>query len=141
MGQQVSCRGRERPRLKMSRQRLKTGRLDPVRGGERISSLSLVLQQGTEQRALTIAGINGHLYREADAQGFIRRRGFCQSDFYREPLYHLHPIAGGVLRRQQGEGGTGAGAQAVNLPAVDIAGVDVRANLGGLSYPYVGELR
>ncbi|MNZ47321.1 hypothetical protein D3C78_650360 [compost metagenome] len=62
-------------------------------------------------------------------------------DAHRHPLDDLDPVAGSVLRRQQGEGAAGTGAEAVDGAAVlDVAAVQVGNNIHRLANAHVAQL-
>jgi hypothetical protein len=66
------------------------------------------------------------LHRQAELQRVLRQLGRIERDAHRYALHHLDPVAGRVLRRQQGEGAAGAGAESGHPPVeFDCAAVDV----------------
>ena len=66
------------------------------------------------------------VHRQADAQRIGLELLGVERDAHRHALHHLDPVAGGVLRRQQREGGAGADAEAGDRAVVlDLLAVDV----------------
>ncbi|MNN68853.1 hypothetical protein D3C81_1845920 [compost metagenome] len=62
-------------------------------------------------------------------------------DSHRYALHDLDPVAGGVLRRQQGKGAAGTGAEAVDGAAVlDAAAVQVGFDLDRLANAHIAQL-
>src|ERR1700722_11163106 len=55
---------------------------------------------------------------QANTQGVIGQFLTVQRNAHRHTLHDLDPVAGGVLRRQQREGGTGTGAQALDMAMI-----------------------
>ena len=71
-----------------------------------------------EHLAALLADIDLDVHRQADAQRMRRQLLRIERDPHRHALHHLDPVAGGVLRRQQREGGAGADAQPGHLAVV-----------------------
>src|ERR1700716_890884 len=63
-----------------------------------------------------------------------------ETEAYRQTLDDLHPVAGGVLGRQQREGQPGAGAEALDLSVKDDVGIGVDLNGCLLAGPHMSEL-
>src|SRR4051812_38993241 len=60
----------------------------------------------------TLVGVDVDSHREADLQRMRLELLGIQEDAHRHALDYLDPVAGGVLRRKQGERASGAGAEA-----------------------------
>ena len=79
--------------------------------------------------------VGGH----AEAQRLVVGKGGQEGDLHRDALHHLDPVAGGVLRRQQREGRTGAGHDGIH-PALKLgARIGIHLDGGGLAEIDVGE--
>ena len=62
--------------------------------------------------------IHPRQHRQAHAQGVLLQLLGVQLDPHGHALHHLDPVAGGVLRRQQGRGGAGGNAQAADFAVI-----------------------
>jgi hypothetical protein len=80
-------------------------------------------------------------HRQAHAQAGSAATAWVERDAHRHALHHLDPVAGGVLRRQQRESGTGAGAHAGHGALVfDLAAVHVGHQLHRLADAELAQL-
>src|ERR1700691_3043194 len=59
---------------------------------------------------------------------------------YGHALHDLDPVAGCILRRQERELRPGARTQAGDTRLEAPSGIRINANLGGLTWPHVGQL-
>src|SRR5713101_5709404 len=80
----------------------------------------------------------GH-HRHPRPQNMLRVLSFFKADLYRDPLHHLHIIAGGIFRGQQAGSAGGGGAEAVDVPFV-VAIVGVYVDSRRLAHPHVLDL-
>ncbi len=91
-------------------------------------------------RTAPVRHIYGYVQRRSDPQWMVRRGRFVQFDPYRNPLNDLDPVAGGILRRNEGKSGAGPCADSGHLPCVCVSGIDIGRYRGGLPDAHVGEL-
>jgi hypothetical protein len=66
--------------------------------------------------AALVARIDLHLHREAHLQRMLAELAALERDAHRHALHDLHPVAAGVLRREEREAPPGAGAEAATFP-------------------------
>src|SRR5262245_22241356 len=80
-------------------------------------------------QAAAMAGID----RDVDAHAGGQPGSAClvlDGELHRHALHHLHPVAGGVLRRQDREFGTGRRAHARDLGLPGLVRIGINAHLG-----------
>ena len=73
------------------------------------------LAKAEERRQPAVVGVDFDIHAHAGAQQ-VRVLALVEGDAHRHALHHLHPVAAGVLRRQDRELRAGAGATDCTVP-------------------------
>src|SRR5262249_55294956 len=105
------------------------------------ASQSAAPSRGFECSVCIAASVDGGGHGEADLQRPGGELVGLERDADRHALHHLDPVAGGVLRRDGGEGRAGAAGEARNHAAIlDLLAVEVRIHLDLLADAHLVEL-
>ena len=115
------------------------GRLSQ-RLGNHAARAQVVLERRCKQRSAGIRDVDCHLDRKTHPERLVGWLRAVEHDLDRYALYDLDPVAGGIFRRQQREGRTGADADRIDVSLINVAGIDVGFDLDWLADADVGQL-
>ena len=134
----AGCRGRLRRRRGCAHCSLRAKRRSRLQEARQVAFVDQALDPA--RQAAAAADVHRHRHGHARAQLRLPG-GLIDADAHGNALHHLHPVAGGVLRRQHGELRSGRGRDGGHHRRPLVFRIRVGDHAGRLTLAHVGELR